>query len=41
MCENVCFNFATVAHLEADIMYEKCLYGGHFEKQNGGYFLFF
>ena len=30
MCENVClsFNFATVAHLEAEIMYEKCLYGG-------------
>ena len=22
-------------------MYEKCLYGGHFEKQNVGYFLFF
>ena len=21
-------------------MYEKSLYGGHFEKQNGGYFLF-
>ena len=42
MCGNVClsFNFATVAHLEAEIMYEWCLCGGHFEKHNGGYFHF-